>query len=270
MFEPNAALPPVDGLSDNGCAIFAPPGRGMSHNRRTLQDVEAHLAVSWSANSRERERRTGVRMVAVVSRSMRRKCGYAWVGACACVGSAEFAARRSSRLDAGRTADRWRLAAVRSAGLADLVGARLRADAGGRRPVRDVGGRGQVRVSSTVPVARVPGAVLVRRAGRRWRRRCWWRSRSPCWSASRSTSCCGSWAPRTCQRRGCGVRRGHPGRPAGDGVDRGGCRRHRDVRGPGLANDPRRDRRDGGAGHQPGAAVGDARGCWRPGWWRCC
>ena len=60
------------------------------------------------------------------------------------------------------------------------------------------------------------------------------------------------------QRRGCGVRRGHPGRPAGDGVDRGRRGRHGDVCGPGLAHHPRRDRRDGGAGHQPGAAVGDA------------
>ena len=59
-------------------------------------------------------------------------------------------------------------------------------------------------------------------------------------------------------RCGCGVRRGHPGRPVGDGVDRGrrGC--DGDVRGPGVAHHPRRDRRDGGAGHQPGAAAGHA------------
>ena len=59
-------------------------------------------------------------------------------------------------------------------------------------------------------------------------------------------------------RCGCGVRCGHPGRPAGDGVDRGGRRCDGDVRGPGFANDPRRNRRDGSAGHQPGAAAGHA------------
>ena len=64
--------------------------------------------------------------------------------------------------------------------------------------------------------------------------------------------CCGS------QRCGCGVRRSHPGRPAGDGVDRGRRRCDGDVRGPRLAHDPRRDRRNGGAGHQPRPAAGDA------------
>ena len=29
------------GLSDNGYAFSVPPGRGMSHNRETLQDMEA-------------------------------------------------------------------------------------------------------------------------------------------------------------------------------------------------------------------------------------
>ena len=65
----------------------------------------------------------------------------------------------------------------------------LRAHAGGRSLVRDVGRCGEVSVPPAVPVARVLGAVLVRRAGLRWRPRCWWRSRLPSWSASRSTSC---------------------------------------------------------------------------------
>ena len=38
----------------------------------------------------------------------------------------------------------------------------------------------------------------------------------------------------------------------------------------GLAHDPRRDRRDGGAGHQPGAAVGDPALPGGRAWWRCC
>ena len=58
-------------------------------------------------------------------------------------------------------------------------------------------------------------------------------------------------------RCGCGVRRGDPGRSAGDGVDRGGRGRHGDVCGSGFAHDPRGDRRHGSAGHQPGAAPGD-------------
>ena len=49
MFEPNvAARSPwlsgvLMGCSDNGYAFLAPPGRGMSHNRRTLQDVGPHV-----------------------------------------------------------------------------------------------------------------------------------------------------------------------------------------------------------------------------------
>ena len=46
--------------------------------------------------------------------------------------------------------------------------------------------------------------------------------------------------------------------PDGHGADRGGRGRDGDVRRSGVAHHPRGDRRDGGAGHRPGAAPGDA------------
>ena len=59
------------------------------------------------------------------------------------------------------------------------------------------------------------------------------------------------------ERCGCGVRRGDPGRSAGDGLDRGGRGRHCYVCGSGFAHDSRRDRRHGSAGHRSGATPGD-------------
>jgi hypothetical protein len=57
----------VHGLSDNGCTFSIPLGRRMSHNRRTLQFVEAGPGRHrFGAPTHATERRSGVRVVATV------------------------------------------------------------------------------------------------------------------------------------------------------------------------------------------------------------
>ena len=54
MLKPNAHCVALDpggkamGSDNNGYAVSAPPGRAMSHNRRTLQDVGAWPACTAS------------------------------------------------------------------------------------------------------------------------------------------------------------------------------------------------------------------------------
>ena len=170
MCKPNVAVAGSHRFFDNGCAVFAPPGRGMSHNDRTPQGVGV-----WPASiPRERQlaRRNGGPGVQV----------------------------RNRRHESGRASSRWRLG-ERTAGQREFhwdVGPSpcRRSEACSRcRPTRSSSrsagpssgasswsSRGLSRVSRSCP-------------------RCWWRSRSPCWSALPSTSCCGNWARRTCPVR---------------------------------------------------------------------
>ena len=127
----------------------------------------------------------------------------------------------------------------------------------------------QCRFSAAVSVARVPGAVLVHRSGRVGADTA---GGHPVHGAGQlhaqhpaARTRCGRPV-----RRGCGVRRGDPGRTPRDRADRRGSRLDSDLRGPGVAHHPRRDRRDGSAWHRSCATLGDPAHAGRRVWWRCC